>query len=663
MAGKSATIAVKILGDSKGATKAVDDTTSKLEKFKGGMKKASVVAGGVLAAEGALAKGLVEHGRAARDTNGKISSLTERLGTYGKDHAEVADRIIKNAENMSKNTGIDDQAIKSAQTMLLGFDGLADSAGEAGGMFDRVTNAAVDMEGAGLAPVGKASKDLARSLQEPDKGLRRLERSGVAFTDQQKDQIEAMVESGDKAGAQAAIMENVESKVKGAGEANADAADKQAAKFQMLKDELGKKLLPVYDEFMDKLGKLTKFATENSDALIAVGLAVAGVATAILVAQGAIVAYNAIVKTVQAVTKIWTGVQWLLNAALAANPVVLIVVAIIALVAAIIYAWNNVDGFKEAVVAAWEWIKETTVAVFDAVVEFIGDAIDNIGTFFTETLPAAVQTVLDWLAENWPLVLAIITGPIGLAVKFVVDHWEEIKQTTVDIFNAVLDWIKDTFQKILDWIIEKVADIVANVVTGFQKLKTQATNKVNQFKDSVKDKFTEVVSFVKDLPNKIVNALGNLGSKLYDSGQALIQGFVDGIKGAVSWATDAASDLVSSVRDFFPFSPAKRGPLSGTGYTTTSGARMTEDFADAISGQESQVRRSADRIAAASRLGGEVESIEYDVNTRGRAASSRGRPDGRKIEINFNSVVTDRLGVAREIKKIISDYDRLVVGA
>ena len=99
-------------------------------------------------------------------------------------------------------------------------------------MFDRVKSAAVDMEGAGLAPVGKASKDLARSLQEPDKGLRRLERSGISFTDQQKKQIEAMVESGDKAGAQAAIMEKVEKTVKGAGEANADAADKQAAKYQ-----------------------------------------------------------------------------------------------------------------------------------------------------------------------------------------------------------------------------------------------------------------------------------------------------------------------------------------------------------------------------------------------------------------------------------------------
>ena len=383
MAGKSATIAVKILGDSKGATKAVDATTSKIDKFKSGMKKASVVAGGVLTASGALAKGLVEQGRAARDTNGKISSLTERLGTYGKDHQKVADRIVKNAESMSKSTGIDDQAIKSAQTMLLGFDGLAESAGEAGGMFDRVTSAAVDMEGAGLAPVGKASKDLARSLQEPDKGLRRLERSGISFTDQQKKQIEAMVESGDKAGAQAAIMEKVEKTVKGAGEANADAADKQAAKYQLLKDKLGQQLLPAYDKLMSILGKVTNFAAQHSTAVIAVGASIAGLAAIVLGVQAGLVAYNAIMRTVQVVTKAWTAVQWLLNAAMSANPIALVVIAIAALVAGIIYAWNNVDGFKEAVVAAWNWIKDTTTKVFDAVVTFIGDSIDNIATFFT----------------------------------------------------------------------------------------------------------------------------------------------------------------------------------------------------------------------------------------------------------------------------------------
>lgn len=709
MAGKSSTIAVKILGDSKGANKAVDSTMSKMDKFKSGMKKASVVAGGVLTASGALAKGLVEQGRAARDTNGKIETLTERLGTYGNDHQKVADRIINNAESMSKNTGIDDQAIKSAQTMLLGFDGLAESAGEAGGMFDRVTNAAVDMEGAGLAPVGKASKDLARSLQEPDKGLRRLERSGVSFTDQQKEQIESMVESGDKAGAQAAIMEKVEKTVKGAGEANADAADKSKAKWSLLKDELGQKLLPAYDKLMDGMQDLTKFASKHSDAIIGIGAAIAGLATAVLVVQGAIVTYNAVVKTVQAVTKAWTAVQWLLNAAMSANPIALVVIAIAALVAGIIYAWNNVDGFKEAVVAAWEWIKETTEKVFSAVVDFIGDAIDNIAEFFTETLPAAVQTVLDWLGNNWPLVVSIITGPIGALVVAVITHWDEIRNKTVEIFTAVMDWIKDTWDSIKTWLTDKVKSIATAVVRGFTDMKTKGTNKINQLKDGVTSKFSALVSFVKSVPNKIVtpvvngftrmntkatnavnsfknsvknkffdvvwevkklpgkivSALGNMGSRLRYSGRSLIRGFINGIKSMFGAVGNAAKSVVRKVRNFFPFSPAKEGPFSGTGYTSYSGKALVGDFAESIVSKTSDVRKAADKVAEAGQINGRYNAPDITAPrvsaaqaaahaARSGAAGQRGNTT---IEINVKTDgTTDPDAVGRRIVKALDGY-------
>lgn len=708
MANKSATISVNILGDSKGVNKAVDSTASKMDKFRSGMKKASVVAGGVLTASGALAKGLVEQGRAARDTNGKISSLTERLGTYGKDHQKVADRIIKSAEQMSKNTGVDDQAIKSAQTMLLGFDNLAESAGEAGGMFDRVTQASVDMEGAGLAPVGKASKDLARSLQEPERGLRRLERSGIAFTDQQKEQIEAMVESGDKAGAQAAIMERVEKTVKGAGEANADAADKQAAKYQLLKDKLGQQLLPAYDQLMAILGKVTNFAAQHSTAVIAVGAAIAGLAAIVLGVQAGLVAYNAIMRTVQVVTKAWTAVQWLLNAAMSANPIALVVIAVAALVAAIIYAWNNVDGFKEAVIAAWNWIKETTTKVFDAVVKFISDSIDNIAKFFTETLPNAVQTVIDWLTNNWPLVLSIITGPIGAIVIAVITHWDEIKAKTVAIFTAVMDWIKNTWANIKTWLGDKVKSIANTVVNGFNTLKTKSTIKIDQFKAKAQSIFRSIVSFIKGVPRKIVspvvngfnriktrairavaylntsihnklidlvwkfktlptrviNTLGNLGNRLRNSGRAMIRGFINGIKSMFGAVGNAARSVVRKVRNFFPFSPAKEGPFSGRGYTTYSGKALVGDFAQSIVSKTSDVRRAADKVAEAGQINGRYTAPKITgpnasaaraaaVSTAGRPATAA--PTNVKIEVKTDGT-TDPDKVGRNIVKALDSY-------
>lgn len=79
--------------------------------------------------------------------------------------------------------------------------------------------------------------------------------------------------------------------------------------------------------------------------------------------------------------------QIALNAALTANPIgAVIAVAVVgALVAAIVVLWNTNEDFRNAVISAWEKIKET-----------ISGAVAAIKTFFTETIPNAAQTALDW---------------------------------------------------------------------------------------------------------------------------------------------------------------------------------------------------------------------------------------------------------------------------
>ena len=111
--------------------------------------------------------------------------------------------------------------------------------------------------------------------------------------------------------------------------------------------------------------------------------------------------------------------------------------------------------------------------------------------------------------------------------------------------------------------------------------------------DTVSTKVGEVVGFVQELPGKVLDELGNLGDLLLGSGKALMDGFTQGIKNGVQGALDAASGAVQSVRDFFPFSPAKRGPFSGSGYTDKSGKALVGDFADAMLSEVSTVTLSS----------------------------------------------------------------------
>lgn len=70
-------------------------------------------------------------------------------------------------------------------------------------------------------------------------------------------------------------------------------------------------------------------------------------------------------------TKVWAAGQWLLNAALTANPIGLIVVGIAALIAGIVWAYRNVEGFRKVADAAFKavgkavsWLVEKAVAGF-----------------------------------------------------------------------------------------------------------------------------------------------------------------------------------------------------------------------------------------------------------------------------------------------------------
>ena len=395
--------------------------------------------------------------------------------------------------------------------------------------------------------------------------------------------------------------------------------------------------------------------------------------------------------------------QWLLNAAMTANPIGIVVVALVALVAGIIWAWNNIDGFRNFITTAWEWIKTTTVNVFTAVVTFIGNAITSIGNFFTVTLPAAVQTVLTWIGTNWPMIVTIIGGPIGAVVAFVITHWTQIKTWTVNTFNAIKTTLVSISTAIVSWVVGKVTGLVTSIVsawnsirskttavfnlvkaaimTAFVKIVSTVAGKVNEAKtkvsiawdmiraktlsifaavvSTVKSKIGAVVSTVKSLPSKAKSALGNLGNLLKGSGRALIQGFITGIKGMVGKVANAAKNVVNKARDFFPFSPAKEGPFSGRGYTTYSGRALVGDFAKAMTKEISSVRSAADQVASAGTIAGGYEIDRLAVAGRpGRERPGASAPV--KIDINFNSVVTDRVGTAREIKKILSDYDVLV---
>lgn len=154
------------------------------------------------------------------------------------------------AEAISVKAGVDDEAIQTGANLLLTFKNVRNEAGEGSKVFDRATQAAVDLSSAGFGSVDGAAKMLGKALNDPLKGISALSRAGVTFTEQQKEQIKALMETGDVLGAQKIILGEVESQVGGVAAANATMGEKVRVAWDNFKESVGVKLLPV----LDKLG-------------------------------------------------------------------------------------------------------------------------------------------------------------------------------------------------------------------------------------------------------------------------------------------------------------------------------------------------------------------------------------------------------------------------
>lgn len=221
---------------------------------------------------GAIIGGIYAAGRAMTDfvggaiaaadesvkTVARLDQIAASMGVLDTVLGGTTQRLLDQAQALQDQTGVSDEVVKGAQAMILTFKSVAETAGETGGVFDRTTQAALDLSAAGFGDVNGQAKALARALEDPMKGLSMLGRSGVTFTDQQKEMINALVEGGDSLAAQNIILQAVESQVGGTAAAMATDADKLKATFADLKEGIGLALFPVLQELSATLIPIIK---------------------------------------------------------------------------------------------------------------------------------------------------------------------------------------------------------------------------------------------------------------------------------------------------------------------------------------------------------------------------------------------------------------------
>lgn len=221
-------------------------------------------------------------------------------------------------------------------------------------------------------------------------------------------------------------------------------------------------------------------------------------------------------------------------------------------------------------------------------------------------------------------------------------------------------WITTNAVKILAGVFNMLGGVVGWVVARILDIPKGARAVGSFFTSTIPGWINTAVRFFQELPGRIVGALGDLGSRLYSSGRSMIQGFINGIKDMVGNATSAAGDLVGSVRDLFPFSPAKKGPFSGTGYTSYSGQALIKDWAAGMSRAASSASSTAAGVVgsvAGQFTGGLGVPALAGMPSAGVTGSGSG--GGNTYQVTVNVPMTANPGeVGREVVSAIQEYER-----
>lgn len=112
------------------------------------------------------------------------------------------------------------------------------------------------------------------------------------------------------------------------------------------------------------------------------GLLASVVAVGTITFNAHAIAIGAIVKVqglVTLATKAWTAAQWLLNAAMSANPIGIVITVIAALVAAVVYCWNKFAGFRAFILTMWNTMKGFGNIIKEYVIDRLKTLLSGIG--------------------------------------------------------------------------------------------------------------------------------------------------------------------------------------------------------------------------------------------------------------------------------------------
>ena len=381
--------------------------------------------------------------------------------------------------------------------------------------------------------------------------------------------------------------------------------------------EMGKKAKEVLDWIAERLPDIIEFIKEIAPIIVAI---VTGFLT-----------FNTITGIINGVHKAFA----LLNAVMAANPIVLIISLIAALVAAFIYLWHTNEDFRQFWIDLWENIKTA-----------VETAWENIKKVF--------NIIIDFVKDNWQGLLLLLVNPFWGAFKLLYDNCDAFRDFIDNFVNRVKEILFTWWDNIRNFFTVQIPNLIQNIKNWFAELPQRLVEKGKEIiiglANGIRNKIENVRESIQNIIDTIVNKMHEIIDKARQWGIDMIQGFINGIKSKMQDVRNAASSVGSAVKSFLHFSRPDEGPLRD--YET-----WMPDFVQGLA--KTMEKASPILEKEASSLAGKLKQsmgIKYAINGIDESAI-----DNMKNAISYEIGKASISGITGTANEILSANSQMVI--
>jgi len=367
-----------------------------------------------------------------------------------------------------------------------------------------------------------------------------------------------------------------------------------AAQWQTLQRSFEMIVTTVAGQLLPALTPLLEWAAQNPELLSAVAIAVGVLAAAFGILAVA---------------------QWAVNAAMFASPITWIILAIVALVAALVFLVANWDAVVAWITEVWSGFVSWITEVMNGFATWWQEMWAGFGSWVTEVWNGFISWIVSvfegfvgWLTGIGNGIATWWNGLWSAVGAFITNTWNGFIGFVRGVFNGFVGWLQgignglaswwnglwagigsffnDVWNNLVSWATGLVSGWLGGWRATFGALTGFFSGLWSGIVSTIRSTWEGAMDFLGSIPDRIMEFFGGIGTWLLGAGEDLIQGFIDGIGNMIGGVGDAIGGVMDFVGGFFPHSPAKWGPFSGSGWTDLleSGGALMEQFTDGMHG-------------------------------------------------------------------------------